>query len=584
MISRLNKFNTLRNQILIVFLIAIIFVLFFVNIIIFSIVSNLLRYNAEIQIQETTVQVSERLETLYRQIDIISRQVTTNLYVQQLLLDEVDGKPTSFNQRQSLMQVVNNYQVYSDGIHSFELYLEDGRRLFPLNEASLSSRVNKDWIEKARDGKGKMVWIGQDPRDPNLHLAIRQVSLIDRWFSNGGYLLISMHKNYFTLHNASKTTQQGEYTIILDEENSPISLNYYGDVEEIIGKSKKLMNIDNRDYIVSKVKSDLTGWTVMILTPVYAVMKGISVLRTAILFSGIIGFIIFFYFSFFFSTMVTQPVLNLIKTMENAKLHGLKPISEKTSTVELTKLNKTYNELVENINHLIKVVYEKEILINQVELKALQAQINPHFLYNTLEALYWSLEEKGEEELAEIVIAMSELFRYTITSSRVEDELVFIQDELQHIERYLKIMKMRLGDKLTWDVSLPPGINIKIPKLIIQPLVENAILHGIGNKNDKGTVSVIVQEVKPLKKLVIKVMDDGIGINKTTLHSIRQSLKSGIISSFKGKGVALVNIYKRLQLNYIDKGEIEFSIESKENEWTCVTFEIPIGEEIENVL
>lgn len=575
MISRLSKFNTLRNQILVVFLIVILLVLFIVSISTFNVVSNLLQDNAEIQIKETTVQVSERLDALYRQIDIISRQVATDSYVQQLLLDEDEGRPVSFDRRQTLMQVANSYQAYGDGIHSFEIYLQDHTRLYPLNGTTLTSCIDKKWIDQAKNEKGKLVWIGRDPKDPSLYLAIRQVSLIDRWFSNGGYLLTRIDEDYFRLKDGSKTSKESEFMIVVDPRNSPVFSNYYGDIEEIVTGNQKNINIDGEDYIVAKEKSHLTDWIVVILTPVKTLMNGLYVLRAAILFSGIAGFAIFFFFSVFFSTMITRPILNLIRTMRIAKLGELKPITEKASTVELIELNKTYNQLVENTNHLIGVVYEKELFLSQAELKALQAQINPHFLYNTLEALYWALEEKGEEELAEVVVDMSDLFRYTISNPKAEHEWVLVKEELEHVERYLHVMKMRFGDRLTWYVSSPPDCEVRIPKLLIQPLVENAILHGVGNKNGQGSVSVIVEETEDSSKLVIKVMDDGAGMDENTLHSIMYSLKTGNVSSIKGKGMAIANVHKRLQLYYKDYEVSGLSIVSEVNKGTCVTFEIP---------
>lgn len=575
LLSKLREFNTLRNQMVFLFLIVMVIVLFLISMSTFRIVANLLKDNAEIQIQETTVQVSQRIDTLYRQIDMISKQVITDSYVQQLVLDEAEGRTVNFAKRQDLMKVLNSYQAYADGVHSFELYIKDESRLFPLNGTLLSSRIEAAWIEEARKGKGKLVWIGRDPKEPSLFLGIRQVSLMDRWFSNGGYLITRVNSDYFRIKNEHEGGKYTEYMIIVDQNNLPVFTNYYGGIEEIAVGNQKNIKINGLDYIVSREKSYITGWTTVILTPVNTLMGGLSVLRAAILFSGIIGFILFFLLSFFLSTMITRPILNLIKTMGNAKLGGLRPTAEKSSTAEFSELNKTYNELVENTNHLIGVVYEKELLLSQAELKALQAQINPHFLYNTLEALYWSLEEK-DEELAELVVAMSDLFRYTISNSQM-DEWVMVKEELQHVERYLHIMKMRFGDRLTWQVSSPPDCEIKIPKLLIQPLVENAILHGIGNKNGQGTVSVIVEDMKAVSRLFIKVIDDGPGIEEKTLQLIMQSLKQGKMTSLKGNGMAISNVHKRLQLYFKGYEKSGLIIDSKQNEGTCITFEIPYG-------
>lgn len=137
------------------------------------------------------------------------------------------------------------------------------------------------------------------------------------------------------------------------------------------------------------------------------------------------------------------------------------------------------------MNDLIQVIYEKELIRSRTELKALQAQIDPHFLYNTLEALFWALQDKEEEELANLVVAMSDLFRYTIGSEH-GSEWVTLREELDHAERYMQLMKLRFGDRLEWSLSAPPdSLELRMPKLLLQPLVENAILHGVGAKKGR---------------------------------------------------------------------------------------------------
>ena len=112
--------------------------------------------------------------------------------------------------------------------------------------------------------------------------------------------------------------------------------------------------------------------------------------------------------------MITRPILRLMRAMRNTRQGVLTPNLTQSYTTELNDLNVTYNQMVDNMNRLIKLVYEKEMIQSRTELHALQAQIHPHFLYNTLEALYWSLQEKDEEDLADLVVSMSDLFRYVI--------------------------------------------------------------------------------------------------------------------------------------------------------------------------
>ena len=168
--------------------------------------------------------------------------------------------------------------------------------------------------------------------------------------------------------------------------------------------------------------------------------------------------------------------------------------------------------MAENINHLIQEVYEKELLRSRTELKALQAQMDPHFLYNTLNALYWTLEEREEEDLAELVVVMSDLFRYTIGNPQ-EDEWVKIRNEIEHIEGYLQLIKMRLGDRIRWEISVKPQhLDQPIPKLTLQPLVENAIVHGIENQTEPGQITIKTMDTEN-GHIRIVITDNGKGMD-----------------------------------------------------------------------
>jgi two-component system sensor histidine kinase YesM len=571
---RLGKYNTLRNQILLVFLSVMVIVLCFVGIMTYNIVSSLLKNNAEKQIQQTAIEANGRMESLYQQIDMLTKQVATNSYVQQLLLAEKDGQTATFNERQALMQVGNTFQVYSNGINAFEIYSTNNRKLIPLDEEGLMNRVHHKWIEEADLAGGRLVWIGQDPKEPEFFLAIKRVSLMDRWFSNGGYVVVQIHAKYFEF---TETSQDHKHMILVDQNNKEIISNYTGDIHPILSEKETMITLNGSDYMLIKQKSAITGWTLFILTPVSALMKGISVLRAAIILSGAFGFLIFVISSFLLSTMITRPILKLTKTMKRAEDGELTLNPEISSTIEITELNQTYNQLVEHTNHLIQVVYEKEIVKSQAELKALQSQINPHFLFNTLDALYWSLDEKGEEDLAESVIAMSELFRYTI-SNQNQDEWVTIKQELEHVELYMQLMKMRFGERFTWSVSIPTDFEqVKIPKLLIQPIVENAILHGVGNKVGQGFVMVNVEPSTVNNNLVISVNDNGPGMDEGKIEKIMELIDTGKVSSMKGNGMAIANVNKRLQLYYKDYEINRINICSEVNKGTCFTFEVPIN-------
>lgn len=579
MYGKIKEWNTLRNQIFIGFLLVMLIIIAVSGAFVYNRVSYLLKNNAERHIQQTAVQANGRLDALIDQIDSLMEQVANHPTVQQLLTEELNGKSVSFNQRQSLLQIISSYQAYMPSVGSLELYTADYRLLFPIKDGSLGTRISAPYITEANIQKGRLVWIGVDPSDDQSLLAIRQVSLMDHWFSRGGYLMARIQRSYFELDDPLSGSDGGESVLLVNDEGQLLGSSEEPQAEllPLLASKDQTVSFRGKEYVQVKLRSDKTNWTLLVLTPLSYVTKGLSVLRTVLLVSGGIGTLLFLIMSFVLSTMITRPIIHLIRAMRKSRLGVLTPNQESVSTMELRELNYTYNGMIANMNDLIRVVYEKEVLQSRTELKALQAQINPHFLFNTLEAFNWSLEEKGEEELAGLVVVMSGLFRYLIGNSN-SDEWVTLGEEMEQVKRYLKIMEMRMGDRLSWIIKLEPEeAAVPVPKLLVQPIVENAILHGVESRVGSGTVSVTVAPSTREGWTQITVQDNGPGMDADTLRSLYSTLAGGPSISAKGTGIGLVNVQRRLKLYYETQGtKMEgLSIESKRSEGTIVTFEIP---------
>ncbi len=554
-------------------------VLALVGVFVYDQVAVLLRNSAEKHIQQTAVQTTGKLDALLGQVDTLTAQVSTNATVQRYLAQETEGRPLSFNERQSLQQEVRKFEAYATGIRSLELYTTDYRRLFPLDEGSLLSRVSSDWIHRADYGMGKLVWFGEDPRDPDVVVAVRRVRLIDHSYAHGGYLYLKLEKEYFELTDTSSSlrTDSREAMGLFDQAGNEISSDFAVPVNsaEILHREGETITLGNENYIAVQRRSEATGWNLVILTPVDYTTEGISVLRTAIIISGAVGALLFLFLSFILTTMIIRPILNLIRAMRGVRLGTLKPIPVSSKTMEINELNNTYNQMIDSLNELIEVVYQKELIQSRTELKALQAQINPHFLFNTLEAFYWALDEQGEEELAEVVVAMSGLFRYVI-NRKDEDEWVMIRDELEHAERYLLIMKMRMLDRLSWRIEADDASrNVPIPKLLIQPIVENAILHGVEQRLGPGTVVVSARKSQAHPGYTeISIVDDGPGMDEETIAALYASMEKGQAVSSKKSGVGIANVEQRLRL-YYNSDQSGLHIASIEGQGTTVSFRIP---------
>lgn len=232
------------------------------------------------------------------------------------------------------------------------------------------------------------------------------------------------------------------------------------------------------------------------------------------------------------------------------------------------------------INKLDAILDKKNIIelsTKHAELLALQNQINPHFLYNTLEAIRGDALCEGIDSIADTTEALSTFFRYTITDT---GNLVSVEDELENVENYFKIQQYRFGDKLNMKVNFPDDysriMECKLPKLTLQPVVENAIFHGLESKAEGGTITISLEMTE--KKLLISIHDDGIGIDEEELIKINQRLETAVepLTEEKRKrgGIALPNVSRRIKLLFGD--EYGIHVYSISNLGTEVRITVPI--------
>ncbi|MBU5352862.1 sensor histidine kinase [Paenibacillus barcinonensis] len=579
-----RPFNSLRNQIFVGFVMVMLVVLLIAGITAYDRVASLLKSNAEKHIQQTAVQASGRLDALIAQVNSLTSQVADDTYLQRLLYEEKQGKKATFNQRQALLQIAGSYQSFINGAQSMEIYTTNYSRIFPMDDRSLSHRLDRGWIVQADKGKGRLVWAGSDPDDPSILLAIRRINLLDRSFEHGGYVVVRMQRSFFQLNDSERSDGSQDSIMLLDGGGEVVTSNLDVHLDpQAVMDSESVVQNGKESYIVVKQRSELTGWTLAVLTPLRETTEGVSILRTALFVSGVVGVVLFLVMSFFLSTMITRPLIRLMRAMRGAQPGAMRPNLMVSSTSEINELNEVYNQMVYRQNELAQVVHDKEVMQSRAELKALQSQINPHFLFNTLEAFYWSLEDKGEEEMARMVIAMSRLFRYIISSPH-QDEWVTIADELEHVERYLNIMQMRLGDRMRWEIQLSEELRtVPMPKLLIQPLVENAVLYGVESTLKPGRIEINVYPSSITGLVCVEVRDDGPGIEAERLQTILQALKGGDpLAPGRGTGVGLVNVHQRLQLYFGGSPLGDYArlaVDSEAGAGTVIRFYIPRGSE-----
>ena len=188
------------------------------------------------------------------------------------------------------------------------------------------------------------------------------------------------------------------------------------------------------------------------------------------------------------SRSIYVPITKLHNVTTTITQHDLQSLVNRANADEITELGISFNIMIGRIRELLDTVVEEQDNLKKSELRALQAQINPHFLYNTLDTIIWMAESRKTENVVEIVSALSTFFRVTLSKGR---DWITLREEIQHTESYLTIQKMRYRDILDYTIDVDPGIlDSTILKLTLQPLVENALYHGIKNRRGGGTIAV----------------------------------------------------------------------------------------------
>lgn len=321
---------------------------------------------------------------------------------------------------------------------------------------------------------------------------------------------------------------------------------------------------DGKLYSISR--SEKTGWTVVDCTNVKELLSKSRQAQSVYVLTAIILVIVALLFSRFMARSITLPIQKLRDSMKKVQ-EGDFSVSDVVvdSKNEIGSLTKSFDVMTHRIHELMEQNVHEQEEKRKSELKALQSQINPHFLYNTLDSIIWMAEGKKNEEVVLMTASLARLLRQSISN---EDEVVPIANEVEYARGYLTIQKMRYKDKLEFQIEVDSSILfIPLIKLVLQPIIENAIYHGLKYKESKGLL--IVKGFMKDGNAVLQVIDDGVGMDEETLAHIYDKHKV----NYHSNGVGVYNVQKRLKLYYGEDYGITYT--SELGKGTTATITIP---------
>ena len=319
-----------------------------------------------------------------------------------------------------------------------------------------------------------------------------------------------------------------------------------------------------------------TRWRIVGVAMMDEIMDDLGSFQTALLFISAVMIIISIIATTIISKHITRPLRRLESEMRKVETGDFEVSLPQSHSIEVESLSSSFRIMVARIKVLMKRIKATEEIKRQRELDALQAKINPHFLYNTLDSVIWMAETGDNHGVVKMVSALARLFRISIAKGH---DVITLSEELLHVQNYLDIQSMRYKDKFTYSITIPPELeNAPTIKLIVQPIVENSIYHGIKYLQEEGRIEIKAEAVDDGIKIIIS--DNGVGMKSETAAAILNPEQENTVSS--GNGIGLRNIDERIKLSYGEKYGL--SIWSEPDEGTTVTILIPHLPPIEPIM
>jgi two-component system, sensor histidine kinase YesM len=291
----------------------------------------------------------------------------------------------------------------------------------------------------------------------------------------------------------------------------------------------------------------------------------------------LIAFGFTFLISVLFGRRITKPILDLYKTVNRIKRGDFSLRVPVKRNDEIGRIAMNFNAMQDELQHLIEGKYMYQIKLQEMELAMLYSQINPHFLYNTLDSIKAMADYYKVEDIGVMAQSLADMFRY---NTKNRDDIVTLQEELVQIEAYMTIQRIRFEDKLDFETRIEEELyGFPMLKMTLQPLVENAVFHGIERKRGKGTIRIEARRKNG--EVIISVADNGVGISEKRLAELTSRLRPSLLSEPSPEpsgagGIGVSNVYSRYSIRY--GHQARFLIESKKGQGTCVTLRLKESE------
>ena len=560
-----------------------------------SIVSQTVQTQANDYILQTLEQTLSKMEVYIDSLRMMTSTIAANETICTVLQDNFNAQASeplsnfSYRDSQILQEEISKLTVAWDGINSVQLITP--QKMFHYNFASASwfdvGEMSENERKRLEGSQGELLLFStrRAPVD-KFYAKDAQVFSVARKiyrFINHqelGYVFVNIHES--KVRNIIDAVRFGSagFLHLYDADGVLIS----SPAEERVGERLPGALLTQRRYhnrggyyvegdvLIAQCYSDTLQWGIMTEIPIQEVTGPLLSLQNTNMLLGAIGIVIAIAVSVLFAGALVKPLRSLVTSMRQIRSNLLGVRVPVVSTDELGELSSEFNAMSDELQNIIRLNCEIETHRKEAHLRAIQAQINPHFLYNTLDTIYWMLVLQGEEKTSELVIALSEMMRYSISGS--SERLVTLRREISMLKHYQTIQDARYEGKLNWVYEIPEELlGHDVCKMTLQPIVENAILHGMNTRQPLLTITVAA--LREGDELVLSISDDGKGIEREKLPGILDEKENK--ESAHHTGFGLPGVHRQIQIRFGDAYGL--TVLSKLGEGTTVRMRLPLSKE-----
>lgn len=488
--------------------------------------------------------------------------------------DKEDIKNDSFYSRNKrirriMLQIyssvtMNDVEIY--GINETNHYLSLWSKKYEIPDKDIL-------FENANLSKGRSVLVN-NINDADTIQMIKMVKDLQT-YKPIGYIRFGLKRNY--IEKMAKNINFGSDggVVIFDENLNKISgIAHDSVLSKLLKEKPSIGNFSysegKNEYTAVHIHSDSTGWTTVGVIPLRYINKDLAGIQYLTVIIIVLTIIIGVTVSVIIAQSLILPLENTVNALEKFSRGDFAVRLKENRCDEIGKLNRIFNKAIKEINKLMQKVTQSEILNKEMEFKTLQSQMNPHFLYNTLDTINWLAFKEKQTEICNLVAAISSLIRASISNKK---SIITIEHELDYVKNYIYIQHIRYKDRFDTIYDIDESLlKQAVPKLIIQPIVENAIIHGIENSKNKNLLYISVKHENEC--IVIIVKDTGIGMTDEKVSELlKEPLNTEGDEQKAHTNLGLYAVHKRIQLMYGDLYGI--TVHSQAGEGTTVTLHIP---------